>query len=201
MKVLLICLGVFFTISACAQTDGHMALVLKRKGKEKILKNFNDFELLSKTDSSGTTFEVEAYITPSIRLQSDSLSISVCSVAKETMFENSETQVVTTEYPLSMPGTYIVHVNQIDKITVGRNFVKISSGLLGTLSVLSAIAVAPAMYGGPHYNYTRYRQMVGVSLLSAATFLAVNITLGSKTYKLNSENLDKNWQLHAVITQ
>ncbi len=201
MKLLPTFLFVLLSFLCIAQSPEPTSITLFRKGKEKQLTKFSDFKLLSKSDSSGITIEADAFVSPTVEVRQDSLTISVSVLAVEKQFDNSETQVVTTEFPMSQPGTLKIALKNIDKITVGRPAVKITTGLLCTLSVLSAIAVAPAMYVGTHYNYTRYRQMVGGSLLSAAAFLSLNLSFGAKTYKFNSENLNKNWQFQTVETK
>lgn len=201
MRTLLSYLLVLVTWVLSAQSTETSVITISRNGKEKQLRNFSDFKILSTTDTSGITTEADAFVSPTVTMTSDSISISVSVLSLEKQYPNNETQVVTTEFPLSQPGTIKLSTKQIDRITVGRSAVKISTGLLCTLSVLSAIAVAPAMYVGTHYNYTRYRQMVGGSLLSAAAFLSLNLSFGAKTYKFNSENLNKNWQFHAVETK
>lgn len=196
---------IFFTLlissSIFSQEDSRYALVLKKGTKTRVLHAFNDMTVLSRINSNRTIFEAAVYLTPTLQIVSDSLVITAAQSSIEEEKAQGETKITTVEYPMSQPGTMKFHINELDKITVGRTAIKVSSGLLCTLSVLSAIAVAPAMYVGPQFNYTRYRQMVGASLISAASFLVINVTLGNKTYHFNSRNANKNWQLQAVINE
>lgn len=190
-------------VSGClfSQDDVRHQLVLKRGATTKVLNKFNDMTILSRINNNRMIFEAAVFITPTLQIVGDSLSVTANQSAIEEERTIGETKITTIDYPMSQPGIVKFHVNELDKITVGRTAVKVGSGLLCTLSVLSAIAVAPAMYIGPQFNYTRYRQMVGASLISAASFLVINVTLGTKTYHFNSRNANKNWQLQAVINE
>lgn len=201
VKNIFIFLVLLIASSLFSQEDNGYNLVLKKGTKTKVLHTFNDMTVLSRINSNRMIFEAAVFVTPTLQIVGDSLVVTASQSSIEEEKTVGETKITTVEFPMSQPGTVKFHVNELDKITVGRTAIKVSSGLLCTLSVLSAIAVAPAMYVGPQFNYTRYRQMVGASLISAASFLLINITLGTKTYHFNARNANKNWQLQAVLNE
>jgi type II secretory pathway component PulC len=141
-------------ISGClfSQEDVRYQLVLKRGAKTKVLNSFNDMTILSKVNTDRVIIEASVFITPTLQIVGDSLVVTANQCSTEEERTIGETKITTVEYPMSQPGKVRFHVNELDKITVGRTAVKVSSGLLCTLSVLSAIAVAPAMYIGPQFN-------------------------------------------------
>lgn len=181
-----------------AQSDTLYQINLVKGHKQKTIKNFGDVGLFLSNKNQTIFKEFELFFSPKLRLSGDSLQLTVHTLSTEEKTTSGESKITTVEFPMSEPGQVTLHINDIDKLSVGRSGLKITCGLLATLSVLSAIAVAPAMYIGPQFNYTRYRQMVGASLISAATFITLNLTLGNKDYRFKSSSKSESWSIRSI---
>ena len=144
-------------------------------------------------DSSKLEIEPQAIITyPLLR---DTIVVKPTRVEYDNHARNNKPWSQSSNYHPNSKTEIKLSITDIDKIKVKRDGVRVPTAIIGYASLISALIVAPAISIGKDFNYKRYSNVVGYSLITMTAALTIHLTFGTKTYHLKKYKNKKTWTL------